>query len=334
MNFSAVILAGSAGSRLHPLTCAEDAFNSDCEDDSAETDPSGPPAANTPIPKFLLPIAGRTPLEFLLKAVHMAGVAPNNTLLVASPDLANVINPFLATSNNAAIKALKIMYLTPKAGGSADALREVKEANKIPASHHVLLFSADLILESPSGIASLATHHTLACTQPDPTSDFAMNATNGAITMLLADVGVEDDEHKPVKESKKGKMGLLQRETDDVEIIACAVPHRDLPATCTHPVPRVLLKQSKVEVDESEENVGDTPKLPLPKQLIREACTPLTALAVRTDLMDLHAYAVAPWVWGELLGAKASEGMASVQVRAESRCQERHLARADTFSAL
>ena len=73
------------------------------------------------------------------------------------------------------------------------------------------------------------------------------------------------------------------------------------------------MKQSKVEIDEEEENVGETPKFVIPKHVIRAACTPRTSLSVRTDLLDLHAYVLSPWVWCDFLSSDASEKMKDIQ---------------------
>jgi len=36
--------------------------------------------------------------------------------------------------------------------------------------------------------------------------------------MLLADVGMEDEQDRPVKETKKGKQGKLVREDEEIEV--------------------------------------------------------------------------------------------------------------------
>ena len=50
------------------------------------------------------------------------------------------------------------------------------------------------------------------------------------------------------------------------------------------------------------DETGETPKVSVPKSIIRAACTNLGdgGLTVRADLLDLHAYCLAPWVHASL----------------------------------
>ena len=82
----------------------------------------------------------------------------------------------------------------------------------------------------------------------------------------------------------------------------------------SNPVKRLLLKVSRAEIDETEENVGDTPKLEIPKELVRAAIrNPQSSLSLRTDLVDLHAYVISPWVWGNLISCQPFETLQSIQ---------------------
>ena len=125
-----------------------------------------------------------------------------------------------------------------------------------------------------------------------------------ALTMLLTNVGEEDETATPLKESAKAKKGGLAREDLDIEYIALShIQHlhhihtltaaaasativnsfassssslssraiasssfAPIPSFATRAVPqRVILKTSKFAIEEDEENTGSTPKLIIPK---------------------------------------------------------------------
>lgn len=69
-----------------------------------------------------------------------------------------------------------------------------------------------------------------------------------------------------------------------------------------------MLKQSKVVVEE-DEGIGSTPKLVLPKGRFRHPGGP-SSTSIRTDLHDLHVYALSPWVV-KLLSVRS--GLSSLQ---------------------
>ena len=162
------------------------------------------------------------------------------------------------------------------------------------------------------------------------------------VTVLFADVSVLDEKGLPMKESLKGKMGLFNRAEDDVEYVGISVPTgreggavgavNPQSATTTfgvasdakRPLSRLLLKHSRFENDEGgEENVGDTPKLRVAKGTVKRAgatmpgvgslCDSGMALSVRTDLLDLHCYAIAPWVWGPMLVDGSRSNLSNMQ---------------------
>jgi hypothetical protein len=245
-----------------------------------------------------------------------------------SPEIKDKVMSHIKASSNPSLASLAVLHLTPETQGSADALREVKKSGKVPSGRNILLLPADLVLEDPVSITQLCNIHTetssralsqsstsTSCLAASLSEDKRFVAGSGSVTMLLADVGVEDEEGVPIKESKKGKMGQLQRETDDVEIFATTQLTHNGVATSMNDTfsTRVLIKQSKVEIDEEEENVGETPKLVIPKHIIRTACSSTTTLSVRTDLLDLHAYAISPWVWDDYLADPSSEGLVNIQ---------------------
>jgi len=76
-----------------------------------------------------------------------------------------------------------------------------------------MLLPSDLILESPSSLTGLYTAHLSSCNSIAPATPQC-----GGLTMLLADVGMEDEQDRPVKETKKGKQGKLVREDEEIEV--------------------------------------------------------------------------------------------------------------------
>ena len=174
------------------------------------------------------------------------------------------------------------------------------------------------------------------------------SSTSAACTMLLTDVGAEDKEGIPLKESSKAKMGLHSRGEEDMEYIGLTseVPpsmsqslasvsfSKISSATSPPPSRRIVLKRSKLEVEE-DEGTGSTPKLIIPKRQLHsagggnrhygrsnknDALSRITgglalsststvdyspALSIRTDLLDVHLYVISNWVF-ELIQARPS----------------------------
>ena len=56
-------------------------------------------------------------------------------------------------------------------------------------------------------------------------------------------------------------------------------------------MPRIILKKSKLDVEEDEDLTGSTAKLEIPKARVRQG-----RLVVRTDWSDIHVYSLAPWM--------------------------------------
>jgi len=134
------------------------------------------------------------------------------------------------------------------------------------------------------------------------------------LTMLLTDVGEEDENGVPLKESAKAKKGGVARDEDEMEYIALSSPS---PSTFTNhslSTPQtVQLKLTKYSVEEDEENTGSTPKLIIPKAKLHSHHlknanyhTPHnntytsshhhSNMTIRTDLSDVHVYVLAPWI--------------------------------------
>lgn len=90
----------------------------------------------------------------------------------------------------------------------------------------------------------------------------------------------------------QAKKGGLAREEEDVEYIAL---QRHSPSSSSQLPPRVIWKQSKIDVEEDEDWVGQSPKLILPKARLRGDCGGMVT-QVSTDWTDLHVYILSPWL--------------------------------------
>jgi carbonic anhydrase/acetyltransferase-like protein (isoleucine patch superfamily) len=64
--------------------------------------------------------------------------------------------------------------------------------------------------------------------------------------------------------------------------------------TTVLPSERVLFKRCKIDVEDDLNKTGQTPKLIVSKSILRNAASHI--IRVRTDLDDIHLYAIAPWV--------------------------------------
>ncbi|KAL9189645.1 hypothetical protein ACHAXT_009320 [Thalassiosira profunda] len=249
---------------------------------------------------------------------------------------------------------VRVVHLPEDCNGSADALRFLSQGNTsidsdeppdsnccyIPRTSHAVVMPGDLILEGAllsttggSDVLSLLVQAHRRWNAGGPSS-----STAAACTMLLTDVGAEDKEGVPLKESSKAKMGLLSREEEDMEYIGLSseVPP-PLSASLAslsysdeggEPSRRVVLKRSKLEVEE-DEGTGSTPKLSVAKRRLHSAggnrggrnglantmgglsmaATATTdrspTLSLRTDLSDVHVYVISNWVF-ELIHARPS----------------------------
>jgi len=306
--FVAVVLAATVGARLFPMTSIHSS-------------------------KHLLPMAGIPVVVRLLRCLEQAANFTECVLVIAQDDavtVAAVLNeqdgglrtveqvaskPHLvvqsssssSSSSNGSSKSknklkITIVVLGDECPGSVEALRQVEAASVIPASSHVVVFPGDLVVFDADAIRKLVDTHRQG-----------KNAGAGAAcTMLLADVGEEDEHGAPLKESSKQKKGGLAREEQEIEYIALtyassasfgatrtATTTTTTTAT-TSPAPRVVWKQSKLDVEADEDMVGSTPKLVLPKPRLRHG----GVTRVRTEWSDLHVYALAPWVRRLLLSRK------------------------------
>ena len=228
----------------------------------------------------------------------------------------------------------------------------------LPPTSHALVMPGDLMLEG-----DLLRHGTMSTDISSSTSYDGSNvlstlveahrrwntsSSNGnnnerggvaACTMLLTNVGIEDKDGVPIKESSKAKMNLFARNEEDVEYIALSseIPsppslslanlsysrNMEVDGCGSGPSPpsrRVVLKRSKLEVEE-DEGTGSTPKLLVARRLLhvdrREdrtkkegrrrrlmtATSDTTAIdmspsiSLHTDLHDVHLYVISNWVF-------------------------------------
>ena len=145
---------------------------------------------------------------------------------------------------------------TPYFADTAEILRHITFA---PFSHLIVLPS-DLLILDVSTLFSLIDCH-------------RQHSSDRCCTILLQDVGEQDEQGLPVKE----KARKLPRTPDQIEYL--------LLQNDTH---RVWWKQKKSVVEDDPDLVGQTPKVHLPKR--RLPCR------LRTDWQDAHVYVLAPSV--------------------------------------
>jgi len=136
------------------------------------------------------------------------------------------------------------------------------------------------------------------------------SSPGAALTMVLADVGAEDKDGAPLKESSKAKLGLFSREEEDMDYVGLsseAAPplsgslrhvrtssHSPAhSARSAHNCPaiamsrRVVMKRSKLEVEE-DEGTGATPKAVLPKRRLH-AYAAMTGSGPDTNMISSTA---------------------------------------------
>lgn len=106
------------------------------------------------------------------------------------------------------------------------------------------------------------------------------------------------------------KKGGLAREEEDIEYIALSQSPKQQP--------RVVWKQSKIDVEEDEDMVGQAPKLVLPKPRLRVGGSQY--VRVSRDWTDLHVYVLSPWLRTLL---REKHGILSIQGDAIPLCVSR-----------
>jgi len=310
--FITVILAGTKGARLFPLT-------------SSKT------------PKHLMPVGGVAILSRLLDTIQSSGFR-SSIIAVANDDSdtvpflkdcgfvvkdstattdksTDVTDPFLdqqhglqhgSSQPNVTLEKEKgsnkdsqcfevtVVAMSEDCTGSAEALRQLDSS--IPSKSHVVVIPGDLVVLEEKILTKLVDTHRQG-------NIGVLTEPHSAVTMLLADVGEQDEHGIPLKESAKQKKGGLAREIEDIEYIGLSFGCDDATGTSKQ-APRVVWKQSKVDV-EDDDGTGSTPKLSFPK--IRLHASSITR--VRTDWSDLHTYAISPWVRKLLIARPAVDSL-------------------------
>jgi NDP-sugar pyrophosphorylase family protein len=267
--FVAVVLAGTVGARLFPMTSLQH-------------------------PKHMMPICGVPVVFRLLRCLEASGfsecviaIAQDDDVTIPALKKEEAFRQVASTPNlvveSISTKMKVSVLLLGECPGSVEVLRQVEGAQVIPKSSNIVVFPGDLVVFEASAIQKLVDTH-----RRGPTT---------ACTMLLADVAEEDEHGVPLKESAKQKKGGLAREEEDIDYIALSYTSTDT-STPVSP-PRVVWKQPKIDVEADEDMVGTTPKLVLPKPRLRHGVT-----RVRTEWSDLHVYAFSPWVRRLILSRK------------------------------
>ncbi|KAL7504508.1 hypothetical protein ACHAXN_003324 [Cyclotella atomus] len=264
----------------------------------------------------------------------------------------SVISESFDNVTNLKYKSMKLHVVKMPADchGSADALRflsteEEGRERYIPPSSHAVVLPSDLILEGDLLLSSNKNPNEASCNNNILTTLIAQHRqwTNEAgVSLLLTDVGSEDKEGIPLKESSKAKMGKFSRDEEDMEYIGlssevCFPIMGGLHSTSFSSSSlkydgggrRVVLKRSKIEVEEGD-GTGNTTKLMVSKRRLHGGKTKSNgaditswmmnsatagrdaspSISLRTDLHDVHVYVISNWVF-ELLHARPN--MASFQ---------------------
>lgn len=255
--FVALILAATIGARMYPL-------------------------ASPSYPKHLLPVAG---IALLIRQLHVLDACGFSECVVAVANedkstgaLLKEIDGIQQISSTSFMfrSTLKITIhqLPEDCSGSMQALSNIEEGSVFASSSHVVVLPGDLVITDKTILEQLANTHRQGYTHESKT----------ACTMLLTDVGEEDENGIPLKESSKAKKNGLSRDEDQIEYIALSI--------APNSTPRVVWKQSKIDVEEDEDMIGSSPKLILPKPRLRYG----SVTRVRTDYQDVHVYILSPWV--------------------------------------
>ena len=171
--FTAVILAATTGARLFPLT-SEDA------------------------PKHTLPIAGVPVILRLLQAVAASGFvqcvvalanSDSTTLTLLKEELGEQISQHVFRFQST--MQVTIHILSDECAGSGEALRQIDGV--ISSNSHVVVLPGDLLVFETSLFTQLVDAHRQS----------NLTSVSTACTMLLADVGEQDEHGVPLKESSK-----------------------------------------------------------------------------------------------------------------------------------
>mmetsp|Transcript_7856 Transcript_7856/g.18930 ORF Transcript_7856/g.18930 Transcript_7856/m.18930 type:complete len:486 (-) Transcript_7856:199-1656(-) len=270
-----VLLAGTKGSRLYPMTSAD-------------------------MPKHLLPVAG---FPSILRLIQSLGNFPElviavnhqdnltlDTLVKEACTLKEKTEDLWTLEYKETKQKITLLKLSEDCFGSADALRQVEAKNIVHPKTRVVVIPGDLVI-----------------LKRDLNLDAIVRPSNdSACTTLLVDVGEVDEHGVPLKESAKAKKGGLGREEEDIEYIGLSYPKVKTSSLSPPVLPRIVLKESKLDVEADEDMTGSTAKLDLPKPRVHKG-----KLVIRTEWSDAHVYSLAPWVRELLVERKSISSIQS-----------------------
>jgi len=217
--YVAVILASSTGSRLFPVTSHD-------------------------MPKHMMPICGTPVLQRLLVAVEASGflecvivlahddvvtipflkqelLAPesNQDKVVPSSDndpLAGSYQitgskPHLVLESTKDAMKITVLVVPEDCQGSIGALRQVEEAAIVPDSSNMVVLPGDLVVFGKSVLCDLCDKHRQGGEITPSLRALRKGETiKTACTVLLTDVGEQDEHGVPLKESAKVKSGRMK----------------------------------------------------------------------------------------------------------------------------
>lgn len=203
VEYAAVVLASTFGERLHPLTSPHPA--------------AGPPPPPRRVPKHLLPLAGRTVLQRLLRALSDAGFG--YCVLVEISADGDDDDADGGASDRPPVGGMSVRRVPVRPGehgGSASALRAA--CRHVRTESHVFVVPGDLVVGCPGVLRCAAEAHREAAARYRSDGGGGEEGARGvkggvaaaavACTMVLSNVGSEDKEGVPLKESAKQKKGL------------------------------------------------------------------------------------------------------------------------------
>jgi dTDP-glucose pyrophosphorylase len=209
IEFTALILAATSGARLYPLTTTKNDIHS--------TDTSN--AISTYMPKHMLPIAGRPIIHHLVEQCQSSGLSYIIIAIGAEDDitrqsLVSDLGCTLQKSDNAIIYELKyrtmdivMVKMQSECSGSADAFRFIEKQGVVPVNSHLILLPSDLVLYGHLSSSKLNGANALSSLVDMHRREFRDSRDKGgmplAMSMVLSDVGEEDENGVPLKESAK-----------------------------------------------------------------------------------------------------------------------------------